>query len=163
VVASPTLTTQNGSKLGKHNSWLYRPCFEPIDEFKGDIARMYFYFATVMKIQLLAIIMLCLIILTNKVLPQPFAMLAWHNQDPVNPREIAHNNAIYARQNNRNPFIDNPQYVNAIWKIEAVDRASSYCCNKSNSNQYYIKLLLYLGQQQQNNGVAGYDIYVNGT
>jgi hypothetical protein len=65
------------------------------------------------------------------------------------------------RQNNRNPFIDNPQYVNAIWKIEAVDRASSYCCNKSNSNQYYIKLLLYLGQQQQNNGVAGYDIYVN--
>jgi hypothetical protein len=35
-------------KMGKtwRNSWLYRPCFEPIDEFKGDIARMYFYFAT---------------------------------------------------------------------------------------------------------------------
>jgi endonuclease I len=34
--------------MGKtwRNSWLYRPCFEPIDEFKGDIARMYFYFAT---------------------------------------------------------------------------------------------------------------------
>jgi hypothetical protein len=69
---------------------------------------------------LLAIIMLCLIILLmfyHSLLNQ---LLAWHNQDPVNPREIARNNAIYARQNNRNPFID-PQYVNAIWKIEAVD------------------------------------------
>jgi hypothetical protein len=88
-------------------------------------------------------------------------LLAWHNQDP-NPREIARNNAIYARQNNRNPFIDNPQYVNAIWKIEAVDTEASYCCNKSNSNQYYIKPP---GQQQQITLVAvtGYDIYVNGT
>jgi hypothetical protein len=76
----------------------------------------------VMKIQLLAIIMLCLIIplirFYHSLLNQ---LLAWHNQDPVSSREIARNNAIYARQNNRNPFIDNPQYVNAIWKIEAVD------------------------------------------
>jgi hypothetical protein len=42
-------------------------------------------------------------------------LLNWHNQDPVSAFEIARNNAIYARQNNRNPFIDNPQYVNQIW------------------------------------------------
>jgi hypothetical protein len=44
----------------------------------------------------------------------------------------------------------------------AVDTEASYCCNKSNSNQYYIKPP---GQQQQITLVAvtGYDIYVNGT
>ena len=39
----------------------------------------------------------------------------WHIQDGVSPREIARNNAIFARQNNRNPFIDNPTYVYQIW------------------------------------------------
>jgi endonuclease I len=80
---------------------------------------MYFYFA-VMKIQLLAIIMLCLIILLirfyHSLLNQ---LLACIIKTHVTKRNSA-NNAIYARQNNRNPFIDNPQYVNAIWKIEAV-------------------------------------------
>jgi endonuclease I len=33
-------------------------------------------------------------------------LLAWNTQDPVNAREIARNNAIYATQNNRNPYID---------------------------------------------------------
>jgi endonuclease I len=31
----------------------------------------------------------------------------WHANDPVSAREIERNNAIYARQSNRNPFIDN--------------------------------------------------------
>jgi endonuclease I len=40
----------------------------------------------------------------------------WHANDPVSAREIERNNAIYARQGNRNPFIDNPSlYVAAIW------------------------------------------------
>ena len=39
----------------------------------------------------------------------------WHNMDPVSQREIDRNNAIYARQNNRNPYIDHPEYINAIW------------------------------------------------
>jgi endonuclease I len=103
--------------LAKVQQLVIRPFFEPIDEFKGDIARMYSTLPPVMKIQLLAIIMLCLIIplirFYHSLLNQ---LLAWNNQDPVNPREIARNNAIYARQkNNRH----NPQYVNAIWKIEA--------------------------------------------
>mgnify|MGYP000887621829 CR=1 FL=1 len=42
-------------------------------------------------------------------------LLSWHQQDPVSAREIERNNAIYARQGNRNPFIDNPNYVNLIW------------------------------------------------
>lgn len=42
-------------------------------------------------------------------------MLAWHNQDPVSQAEINRNNASYTFQGNRNPFIDNPNYVNLIW------------------------------------------------
>jgi endonuclease I len=39
-------------------------------------------------------------------------LLAWNTQDPVNAREIARNNAIYATQNNRNPYIDHRNMFN---------------------------------------------------
>ncbi|MPN32824.1 hypothetical protein SDC9_180305 [bioreactor metagenome] len=42
-------------------------------------------------------------------------LLKWAAQDPVSPREIARNNAVYNRQKNRNPFIDHPEWVNMIW------------------------------------------------
>ena len=47
IVASASKITLNGSKLGTSGVSGYSgTVFEPIDEFKGDIARMYFYFAT---------------------------------------------------------------------------------------------------------------------
>jgi hypothetical protein len=56
---------------------------------------------------------------STNVFAQPFLniLLTWNALDPVSPREIARNNAIgtNARQRNRNPFIDNNSYVNAIW------------------------------------------------
>jgi endonuclease I len=39
----------------------------------------------------------------------------WHAQDPVDAREVARNNAVYAAQGNRNPFIDNPQWVECLY------------------------------------------------
>ncbi|MFA0071158.1 endonuclease, partial [Vibrio breoganii] len=46
--SSTTYTSSNGSKLGSAaNSLGYvGTVFEPIDEFKGDFARAYFYMAT---------------------------------------------------------------------------------------------------------------------
>ena len=44
----------------------------------------------------------------------------WHANDPVSAREIARNNAIYARQGNRNPFIDRPEFVTQIWGAATV-------------------------------------------
>ena len=35
--------------------------------------------------------------------------MKWHRQDPVSPKEVTRNNAIYAHQDNRNPFIDYPE------------------------------------------------------
>lgn len=53
----------------------------------------------------------------NKVFTDTFLkiLMTWHINDPVSPREIVLNNAIYSYQNNRNPFIDNPEYAQQIW------------------------------------------------
>ena len=46
-VATATWTSLNGGKLGSSGVSGYSgTVFEPINDFKGDIARMYFYFAT---------------------------------------------------------------------------------------------------------------------
>ncbi len=42
-------------------------------------------------------------------------LLEWNTADPVSSKEIARNNAVYAIQHNRNPYIDHPEYVNSVW------------------------------------------------
>jgi hypothetical protein len=43
-------------------------------------------------------------------------LLQWHTQDPVDNWEINRNNLIFTDyQGNRNPFIDHPEFVNAVW------------------------------------------------
>lgn len=43
------------------------------------------------------------------------SLKAWHAQDPPSDEEKYRNNIIFDIQGNRNPFIDNPQWVNAIF------------------------------------------------
>ena len=91
--------------------------FEPADEYKGDFARTYFYFATRYEN-----------IMTSiggdsfrgNVYPalsdwSVNLFLKWHRQDPVSQKEIDRNNAIYVYQKNRNPFIDYPELAEYIW------------------------------------------------
>jgi hypothetical protein len=42
-------------------------------------------------------------------------LLAWHAADPVSQKELARNDSIFLIQGNRNPYIDNPQWVYSIW------------------------------------------------
>lgn len=116
VVSTATWTSTNGTKVGKDASG--NNVFEPIDEFKGDIARMVFYFATRYEDQLSGFETGG--ILGGSAYPgidatQLEVLLKWHQQDPVSEREIARNNAAYQFQGNRNPYIDNPDWVNAVW------------------------------------------------
>lgn len=92
--------------------------FEPIDEFKGDIARFYFYFATRYEAQITGFDYVMFDGSSDQAIDQPFldVLYNWHIGDPVSQREIDRNNAIFAQQNNRNPFIDNPGYVSQIWQ-----------------------------------------------
>ncbi len=123
VVGNATYTSQNGSKLGQASNTGYAAgysgiVFEPIDEFKGDIARMYFYFATRYQNVITGFGSYAMFDGTsNHVFSNTFLEILkhWNAQDPVSQREIVRNNAIYATQNNRNPFIDHPEWVETIW------------------------------------------------
>lgn len=115
VGANPWIS-QNGSKLGTSITPGYSDIvFEPRNEFKGDFARNYFYMSTryykedsgwpgsgmVTGSQL-----------------KPWAramLLRWAQEDTVSQKEKDRNNAVYAIQHNRNPFIDHPEYANMIW------------------------------------------------
>lgn len=111
-------TSMNGSKRGTSSVSGYTgTVFEPIDEFKGDIARIHFYFATRYENQVSDWNYTMFNGTSNQVFKNGFLdiLLQWHENDPVSDREIAINNRIYGFQDNRNPFIDNPQYVHDIW------------------------------------------------
>ncbi len=121
-VGSASWTSLNGSKKGTCVSPGYSATvFEPIDEFKGDIARCLLYFATRYEGQLSGFEP------SNSNNPldgsedQAYEdwyvelLLNWHNNDPVSQREIDRNNAAYNYQNNRNPFIDHPEWAECIW------------------------------------------------
>jgi endonuclease I len=132
-VGTATYTSQNGSKKGNGINSGYAQgysgtVFEPIDEFKGDIARAFFYFATryeeaMNNFYTTANATSCQAKnmfdgSTGRVFTNPFIdiLVKWHTDDPVSPKEIAINNAVYYNhQNNRNPYIDHPEYVGMIW------------------------------------------------
>ena len=42
-------------------------------------------------------------------------LLQWHQEDPVDAKEIARNDAVYTHQGNRNPFIDHPEWVDCLF------------------------------------------------
>lgn len=165
VVATPTKTSLNGSKLGESTTTGYTgPVFEPIDEFKGDIARMYFYFATRYENTVAGYSYAMFNGTANKVFTPAFlsVLIAWHNQDPVNAREIARNNAIYARQNNRNPYIDHPEYVATVWTTEADDTtAPSTPLNLAVTTTTSNSVSLSWTAATDNVGIASYAVYVN--
>lgn len=167
VVAIATQTTLNGSKLGASTTAGYTgPVFEPIDEFKGDIARMYFYFATRYENTVAGYNYPMFNNSKGKVFTTAFLnqLLAWHNQDPVSAREIARNNAIYARQNNRNPYIDNPSYVATVWTTEPADtEAPTAATNLTVTTTTSNSATLTWTAATDNVGVTNYDLYLDGT
>ncbi|MFI3328996.1 MAG: endonuclease [bacterium] len=77
--------------------------FEPRDEVKGDVARICMYVAVKYDFDI------------NMVISESLA-LQWHAQDPVDAFEQNRNDVIFSHQNNRNPFIDHPQFAYSIWE-----------------------------------------------
>ena len=139
--------------------------FEPNAAFKGDIARMYFYFATRYENTVAGYSFDMFNGTSNQVFTTAFRdmLLSWHAADPVSAREIARNNAIYARQGNRNPFIDNPNYVSMIWGGTPDTTAPSVPTNLAASNLTSTSLTLSWSASTDNVGVTGYDVYMNGS
>ena len=98
--------------------------FEPSDQYKGDVARALFYMATRYyngdgstgtKLTL-----------TNGTDSSGGkwgyldTLLEWNEIDPPDEFEIHRNDLVYSLQNNRNPYIDHPEYARAVFKNEAI-------------------------------------------
>ncbi|MCM1029424.1 MAG: endonuclease [Pseudoflavonifractor sp.] len=90
--------------------------FEPADEYKGDFARTYFYVVT--AYQNLQWKNKWMVVDGDYPTLRPWAiemLLKWHRDDPVSEKEVNRNEAVYAIQGNRNPFIDYPDLAEYIW------------------------------------------------
>ena len=107
--------------------------FEPNDEYKGDFARTYFYMVTCYEEKIADWYV-------NYPESQPTLdgnaypglsswqlemLMKWAKNDPVSEKEINRNNAVYAIQKNRNPFIDYPELERFVWG-DLKDTAFSY-------------------------------------
>ncbi|WP_394179556.1 endonuclease I family protein [Marinomonas posidonica] len=109
----------SGAYLDKANE-----SFEPTDRAKGQIARMLFYMAVRYEKGDSASPenMPDLIILDSneKQSGQPSigdlcTLLEWHEKFAVTHFEKRRNNRVEELQGNRNPFIDHPEFADAIW------------------------------------------------
>ena len=103
--------------------------FEPLDEVKGDIARIVLYVYTHYntyinvygttngggKSSYFGTLAITKIISASTEKAAFEMLIAWNTLDPVDEREQNRNEAVYEIQGNRNPYIDHPEYVNAIW------------------------------------------------
>ncbi|MFT5963449.1 MAG: endonuclease I/chitodextrinase [Flavobacterium sp.] len=162
TVGSVTWTSLNGSKLGSSSVAGYSgTVFEPIDEFKGDIARMYFYFATRYENTVSGYSYPMFDGSSNQVFTTAFLnmLLTWNNQDPVSIREIERNNGVYTFQNNRNPYIDHPEYVQQIWNPTADSQAPTAATNLIASGTTDTSTTLSWSASTDNVAVTGYEVY----
>ncbi len=116
-VSSVDWTSDNGSKVGSSTDYVgySGKVFEPLDSFKGDVARAIFYTSTRYYTESSgwsAWTMSSGIDLTTDAAD---LLLSWHRMDSVSTKEIERNNAIYGIQGNRNPYIDYPELVECVW------------------------------------------------
>ena len=95
--------------------------FEPVDQYKGDFARTYFYMVAryldknFNKSDNGKVVFTYSNSTTGLTTYAVNLFLKWHRQDPVSQKEIDRNNAVYKHQKNRNPFIDYPYLAEYIW------------------------------------------------
>jgi endonuclease I len=109
-------SSRNNLKFGNVTATLSQPCplskrghgvdggkdvyFEVPDVHKGNVARAIFYFSVRYKLPISA--------------DEEASLRAWHRSDPVDEFERRRNETIYAKQHNRNPFVDHPELVELI-------------------------------------------------
>lgn len=169
-------TFTNGSKIstnGTPNSGYTGRVYEPHSEFKGDIARSLLYYVVRYEGKLNSFNFYNGTSPANDTSPLDGTeekayedwfltmLLHWHNNDPVSPKEIDRNNIVYEIQKNRNPFIDHPEWVNAIWSQNPVVAfpAAPENLTTSQLSSYFVNLNW---TPSTDNDVLGYKIYQNG-
>lgn len=164
---APTFTALNGTKVGPSNMPGYtNTVTEPIDEFKGDVARMLLYVAVRYE-NLLPYFQS-----SNVRCPiDSFAeralktwtkqnLIEWHLQDLPSAKEVDRNNVVYSIQGNRNPFIDHPEFATLIWN-QTYDTSipeQPYQLTATNKGAHFVTLEW---PYSQDDNIMGYEAYLN--
>ncbi|MER7664063.1 MULTISPECIES: endonuclease [unclassified Streptomyces] len=92
--------------------------FEPRDQVKGDVARMILYMAVRYDGEDGAPDLEPNDEVNNGSAPaigRLSVLKQWNTEDPPDAFEQKRNEAVFGIQRNRNPFIDHPEWVDAIW------------------------------------------------
>ncbi len=100
--------------------------WEPPDSVKGDVARMMFYMVVRYEGEDQSSTPDLELVERSTFVGSPrFGKLCdlygWHKQDQVSDWEKNRNSVVYSWQGNRNPFIDHPEFVQAIWGEKCQD------------------------------------------
>ncbi len=93
------LTNCPTSKVGYVGS-IGADAFEPPVSHKGNVARALFYFAVRYDLKISA--------------HEEFFLRTWNILDPVDREEILRNDMVENIQGNRNPFVDDPEFVDLL-------------------------------------------------
>ena len=109
-----------GSPSAKMKAWGCKESrvFEPNDEYKGDEARIYFYFVTCYESKMSTFGNYGMFTKTTYPALSEWAdslLLNWAEFDKVSEKETERLEAAYKVQKNRNPFIDFPGLEQYIW------------------------------------------------
>lgn len=106
--------------------------YYPGDDHRGDVARILFYMY-VRYFDILDLVDTVAEILAGENYQPSGAnfgllsvLLEWHELDPVSEFEIHRNDVIYSYQGNRNPFIDNPEYVSIIFNVKSLTTGETF-------------------------------------
>lgn len=123
-----TYGPKSGMKTISHENGGYNyitgNVIEPVDEIKGDVARivmyMYMHYSSSIandgsKYSFLGAMNIYFIMAPSRS-SDCFKMLRdWNAIDPVDDYERNRNEVAFRKQGNRNPFIDHPSYADKIW------------------------------------------------
>jgi len=148
-----------GSKVsGTDDCYTDSDSFEPRDEVKGDCARAMFYMATRYEgdsgepdLELVDYTGT-----SGARLGKLSTLLDWHKNDPVDDWERRRNDRVYSYQNNRNPFIDHPEYVGYIWEGEIPSELTAPVAQTATN----IDSTAFTANWSAVEGATGYKLYV---
>lgn len=115
-----------------------RSAFEPLDAVKGDVARIvlyvYTHYNTYSNVHgstngsgassCFGTLKFTDIIAKSSEESAVELLLSWNELDPVDELERTRNEAAFDIQGNRNPFVDHPEYAQAIWAAKGADKGS---------------------------------------
>jgi len=134
--------------------------YEPRESAKGDIARIIMYMDIRYEGDILSDGYDLVIVenyygseleknyeYTNKVgyMSVLSTLLKWHLEDPVDDYERMRNDKVFGIQNNRNPFIDHPEYANLIYGTNYQNGYSVSYYTDDNSFSYFDNYLYQAG------------------